>query len=301
MAMLPLLTPGSVIRIISPAGKCREEQIIPAVEWLAANGYHPVTGRHVFGEYFQFSGTEEERIEDLQEALDDPLASAIICTRGGNGTIGILDRLDFSRFMEYPKWLVGYSDITLLHNRIHQLGFPSIHGVMCRHFLDEAGMPSESLHSLMSVLTGERPVYRIPVSPYNRKGTAWAPLVGGNLSMLYSMTGTPYDIDTAGKILFIEELSEYLYHIDRMMTSLRLAGKLRSLSGLVVGQFTDVKDNPDPYGKSVEQIILNAVADSDFPVCFGMPSGHDQPNMALMMGARWKLITTEENSSFHLT
>lgn len=298
MPSLPLLTPGSVIRIVSPAGKCRKEQVTPAIEWLAANGYHPVTGRHVFGEYFQFSGTREERIADLQDALDDPRATAIICTRGGNGTIGIIDRLDFSGFMNYPKWIVGYSDITLLHNRVHQLGFPSIHGVMCRNFLDENGNPTESLKSLISLLKGEKPVYPIPASPFNRKGTASAPLVGGNLSMLYSLTGTPYDIDTAGKILFIEEISEYLYHIDRMMTSLRLAGKLKSLSGLVAGQFTDVKDNPEPYGKTVEEIILDTVRDYDFPVCFGMPSGHDQPNMALVLGHRWKLIIRDEDCTF---
>ncbi len=296
----PFLIPGDKIRIISPAGKCSEEQVLPAVNWLKDNGFIVELGIHVFGQYFQFSGTDDERLFDLQEALDDPEAGAIICSRGGYGTIRIMDHLDFSCFRKHPKWLVGYSDITILHNRIHQLGYQSIHSVMCRHFVDENGQPTDSLLSLIRVLKGEKPVYEFCGNPLNRRGTATARLVGGNLSLLYSLIGTPYDLDTAGKILFIEETSEYLYHIDRMMNSLKLSGKLMNLAGLVVGQFSDVKDNPDPFGKTVEEIILDAVKENDFPVCFGVPAGHEQPNLALTLGAIWKLKITEKKCSLKL-
>jgi muramoyltetrapeptide carboxypeptidase len=296
----PFLIPGSKIRIVSPAGKCCEEHIFPAVKWLKDNGFIIESGKHVFGHYYQFSGTETERRSDLQEALDDPEAVVIICSRGGYGTIHLLDHLDLSGFRKYPKWLVGYSDITTLHNLIHQAGYQSIHGVMCRHFVDECGNPTDSLNSLIKVLKGEKPLCEFPGNPLNRRGTVTAMLVGGNLSILYSLTGTPYDPDTAGKILFIEETSEYLYHIDRMMNGLRLCGKLRYLAGLVVGQFSDIKDNPEPFGKIVEEIILDAVKEYDFPVCFGLPAGHDQPNLAIRLGASYNLNVTAETCSLQI-
>jgi muramoyltetrapeptide carboxypeptidase len=296
----PFLMPGAKIRIVSPSGKCTEEQVIPAVNWLRETGYQVEPGRNIFGQYFQYSGEDQDRLADLQEALDDPEAKAIICSRGGYGTIRLIDQLNFSRFRKHPKWLVGYSDITVLHNRLHLSGFPSIHGAMCRGFFPENGSPSDTLLSLMNLLRGEKPDYIIVPSPGNHTGTETARLVGGNLSLLYSLIGTPYDLDTAGKILFIEDIGEYLYHIDRMMVSLRLSGKLKYLAGLVVGQFTEVKDNEEPYGKSVEEIILDAVRDYDFPVCFNFPAGHGQPNLALRLGSVWKLKVTKNNCSLKL-
>jgi muramoyltetrapeptide carboxypeptidase len=296
----PFLMPGDKIRIVSPAGKCTEEQIMPALNWLRENGYQVEPGRNIFGKYFQYSGVDQDRLSDLQEALDDPEAKVIICSRGGYGAIRLIDQLNFSRFRKHPKWLVGYSDITVLHNRLHLSGFPSIHGAMCRNFFPENGLPADTLFSLIQLLRGEKPEYNIIPSSMNRTGTTTARLVGGNLSLLYSLSGTPYDLDTAGKILFIEDIGEYLYHIDRMMIGLRLSGKLKYLAALVVGQFTDVKDNEEPFGKSVEEIILDAVRDYDFPVCFNFPAGHGQPNLALALGSVWKLKVTNKNCSLKL-
>jgi muramoyltetrapeptide carboxypeptidase len=300
MKIPPFLTPGSRIRIVSPAGKCNEEQTKSALTFLMDAGYHVIPGTHVFGSYFQFSGTEVERLTDFQEALDDPETKVIICSRGGYGTIRLIDQLDFSRFRKHPKWIAGFSDITILHNRIHLSGYQTLHGNMCRNFLRENDSHAESMQSLIKLLCGERPVYDLPASPMNRYGTGTAILVGGNLSILYSLIGTPYDLDTAGKILFIEDTSEYLYHIERMMISLRLSGKLKFLSGLIVGQFTDLKDNEEPFGKSVEEIISDSVKDYDFPVYFGFPAGHAQPNLALRLGAKYKLKVTKKECSLKI-
>jgi muramoyltetrapeptide carboxypeptidase len=296
----PFLIPGAKIRIVSPAGKCTEEQIMPAVMWMRENGYQVEPGRNIFGQYFQYSGMDQDRLSDLQEALDDPEAKAIICSRGGYGTIRLIDQLDFSHFRKHPKWIVGYSDITVLHNRLHLSGFSSIHGAMCRSFFPQNGIPSDTLLFLMDLLRGEKSDYDIVPSPYNHPGTETARLVGGNLSLLFSLIGTPYDLDTTGKILFIEDIGEYLYHIDRMMISLRLAGKLNRLSGLIVGQFTDTKDNDEPFGATMEEIVLNAVRDSDFPVCFGFPAGHEQPNLPLMLGGTYQLTVSPESCSLKL-
>jgi muramoyltetrapeptide carboxypeptidase len=300
MKIPPFLIPGAKIRIVSPAGKCTEEQVLPAVNWLKENGHPVEMGINIFGQYFQYAGKDQDRLTDLQEALDDPETKAIICSRGGYGTIRLIDQLDFSRFRKHPKWLVGYSDITILHNRLHLSGFPSIHGAMCRSFFTEKGIPAVTLLSLMDLLRGGKPDYNIVPSPLNLHGTETARLVGGNLSLLHSLIGTPYDLDTAGKILFIEDVGEYLYHIDRMMVSLRLSGKLKYLAGLVVGQFSEVKDNEEPFGNTVEEIILDAVRDYDFPVCFNFTAGHDQPNLALRLGSVWKLKVSENNCSLKL-
>jgi muramoyltetrapeptide carboxypeptidase len=300
MFVPPKLIPGSKIRIVSPAGKCSGEEVFPAMEWLTAQGFRVETGKNYLATHFQYAGTDRERLADLQEALDDPEARAIICTRGGYGTIRLIDQLDFSRFRKFPKWVVGFSDITVLHNRLHLSGFHSVHGAMCRSFFDEKGNISEGAGAVLEILQGKKPEYHFPATQGNRQGTVKAILTGGNLSLLYSLTGTPYDVDWAGKILFLEDISEYLYHIDRMMVSLRLAGKLKYLAGLIAGQFTELKDNEDPFGSSVKAIILDAVRDYDFPVCFGFPAGHEHPNLALRMGSAYKLKITGKNCSLKL-
>ncbi len=297
----PFLHPGCRVRIVSPAGRIDEQAISPVLSWLEKRGFEVKVGQYACGRNFQFSGTDAERLSDLQEALDDPDARAIFCTRGGYGLIRIIDKPDFSGFRKHPKWLVGYSDITILHHRLHTLGFKSIHGVMCRHFLDENGLPTTDLLDLEKVLSGEKVHYEFPGMPLNRRGKTTGIMTGGNLSLVYSLKGTPYDPDIAGKILFIEDTSEYLYHIDRMMVSLRLAGKLDNLAGLIVGQFTENKDNEEPFGKTAEEIICDAVKDYDFPVCFGFPAGHGQPNLPLVMGARWKLTVSEKICSLKLS
>ena len=301
MVSPPFLNPGSLFRIVSPAGKMAGVHIQPVAEWLQASGFSVEWGNHVSGSHYQYSGTDEERLDDLQEALDDPRVNAILCSRGGYGTLRIIGQLDFSAFSKHPKWVIGYSDITVLHNRLHELGYRSVHGQMCRHALDENRHPLEGFASLMKLLQGEELEYRWPSLPVNRHGETKAPLTGGNLSLLYSLMGTPFDVDTRGKILFIEEIGEYLYHLDRMMVSLRLAGKLKHLAGLVAGYFTDMKDNEEPFGKSVEEVILDAVRGYDFPVAFGFPAGHDHPNLALMTGGNYHLKINGELSVLKLT
>jgi len=291
---------GSKIRIVSPAGKISDQYVLPAAEWLQEQGYRVELGRHVFSSYYQFAGTDAQRLQDLQEAMDDPECDVILCSRGGYGTVRIIDKLDFSNFLENPKWLVGFSDITILHSRINNYNVPTIHGVMPRHFMDESGNPTENLGTLMQLLTGNDIQYSIPSSEANRKGEVKAELVGGNLSIISSLQGTSYDLDTDGKILFLEDIDEFLYHTDRMIHQLLLSGKLDKLAGLILGDFTDMKDNESPFGKSVQEIISDAVEDFTYPVCFGFPAGHDKQNLALMFGQEWKLKVDEQNVTLKL-
>ena len=293
----PFLKPGSKICIVSPAGKVKEEFVLPAVEWLQNQGYKVELGKHIFARHFQFAGTDEQRLDDLQTALDDTDCSTIICSRGGYGTVRIINQLDFARFIKSPKWLVGYSDITILHSCLNNLGVPTIHGVMPKNFFDDVGNPTENLISLMNLLEGRPVNYSILSTKFNRTGNVSAELAGGNLSIISSMTGTKCDLDTTGKILFLEDIDEYLYHSDRMIHQLKLAGKLDNLAGLVLGDFTEMKDNESPFGKTIHEIILEAVKEYDYPVCFGFPAGHNKKNLALAFGKRWELNVSENKTT----
>lgn len=297
----PFLSPGSKIRIISPAGRINEKHIYPAVDWLVKQGYRVETGRHVFSRHFQFAGTDNERLADLQEALDDPETRAILCSRGGYGTVRIINGIDFSRFLENPKWLVGFSDITILHSCLNNLGVATIHGVMPRYFFDRDGSPTENLTSLMRLLTGEKVRYVFPNDQKNRKGRIRGVLTGGNLSIISSLQGTRFETDTNGKILFLEDIDEFLYHTDRMMHQLKLSGKLDKLSGVIIGDFTDMKDNESPFGKSAHEIISEAVDEFHYPVCFGFPAGHSKRNLSLAFGKEWEMDVTENQTTLELT
>ena len=294
------IKPGDKIRIVSPAGKIAEKHVLPAVEWFRAKGYRVELGKHVFDQHFQFAGTDAQRLEDLQTALDDDDCSAILCSRGGYGTVRIVDQLNFLNFLEKPKWLVGFSDITILHACINQYQVPTIHGAMPRYFFDESGDASENLESLMKLLTGEKIQYAVKCPEYNQPGKAKAELVGGNLSIITSLQGTFYDLDTDGKILFLEDIDEFLYHTDRMIHQLKLSGRLDNLAGLILGDFTDMKDNESPFGMSVHEIIADVLSDYPYPVCFGFPAGHDKKNLALMFGAEWELEVTVEQATLTL-
>lgn len=283
------LESGDLVTVVAPAGRVAPEQVLPALTWLEQEGFRVWQGSNLFGEENQYAASDAGRTADLQAALDHPEVKAVFCVRGGYGTARIIDRLDFTGFLRHPKWLVGFSDITVLHNCLHQLQVATIHGVMPRYFLDDSGLPTESARALLSLLRGEKAAYTIAPAAWNRPGIAQASLAGGNLSILCSLRGTPYDLDLRGKILFLEDVGEYLYHIDRMMQNLRLGGKLEKLAGLVVGQFTEMKDNPVSFGKCVEEIIREAVEPYHFPVCFGMQAGHGQPNLPLLFGPKWKL------------
>jgi muramoyltetrapeptide carboxypeptidase len=294
------LKTGAKIRIVSPAGKVKEEQIMPAVEWLQKQGYSVELGKYVFDTHYQFAGTDSRRFEDFQTALDDPDAAAILCSRGGYGTVRIISKLDYRRFMEFPKWLVGFSDITILHSCLNNRRVATIHGIMPRYFFAATGEPSQSLKSLMQLISGNKVIYNLPFAEGNRAGKAIAELTGGNLSVISSMFGTRCETNSDGKILFLEDIDEFLYHTDRMMHQLKLSGKLQNLAGLVLGNFTDMKDNESPYGKNVHEIIAEAVEDYNFPVCFGFPAGHDELNLALAFGKTWELNVTEKSTELKL-
>ena len=295
MKIPPSIKPGDKIRIVSPAGKVKEEHVLPAVEWLQNQGYKVELGKHVFAKHFQFAGTDKQRLDDLQTALDDPETVAIICSRGGYGTVRIISQIDFTEFVANPKWLAGFSDITILHTCMNNLGVATIHGAMPRYFFDENGNQNENLNTLMKLLTGEKVNYSIETAQTGRYGKVSGELTGGNLSIISSLQGTKYEIDTAGKILFLEDIDEFLYHTDRMIHQLKLSGKLDNLAGLILGDFTDMKDNESPFGKSVHEIVQDAVEECSYPVCFGFPAGHDKKNLALAFGKTWELEVLEQS------
>jgi muramoyltetrapeptide carboxypeptidase len=291
---------GDKIRIVSPAGKVNREHVLPALEWLEKQGYKVELGKHVFANHFQFAGTDKQRLDDLQTALDDPETAAIICSRGGYGTVRIIDKINCKNFQNHPKWLVGFSDITILHVCMNNLGVATIHGAMPRYFFDETGLPSENLSSLMQLLTSEKIQYAMKPEKANKPGKVSGELVGGNLSIISSLQGTKYEIDTTGKILFLEDIDEFLYHTDRMIHQLKLSGKLDNLAGLIVGDFTDMKDNESPFGKTVHEIVLEAVEEFNYPVCFGFPAGHDKKNLALAFGKTWEMDVLEQEVKFEI-
>lgn len=292
MIIPPNLVPGDRIRIVSPAGKVQKDKVLPGIELLEGLGYEVLVGKSVFDRYFQYAGTDHQRIADFQEAINDRQTKAIICARGGYGSVRVASETDFSPLLEFPKWLVGFSDITVFHAILHNMRIASIHGVMPAFFFEHK-KPAKSFFSLMDLLSCGKSHIETAAHPLNRAGVCSGELVGGNLSLIYSLQGTPWQLKTDGKILLIEDLSEYLYHLDRMMQNLRLSGQLENLKGLIVGAFTEMKDNDSPFGKSVPEIILEAVRDFDFPVCFDFPVGHIPKNLAVMLGGRYKLNVAE--------
>ncbi len=290
------LKKGDRIRVVSPAGKVEKKKIRAAMNLFERAGFEVVWGDHVFDNHFQFAATDEHRLDDFQQALDDPGCKAIVCARGGYGAIRLLDQLDLSAFGRQPKWLVGFSDITVLHALLQNGGFCSIHGAMPGSYLKD-DQPTESFSELLNALNGESGPVEVLPHQFNRPGKTSGKLVGGNLSMLYSLMGTPLEPETDGNILFIEDLAEYLYHLDRIMHSLKLSGKLKNLKGLVVGGFTDMKDNDAPFGQSALEIIREAVKAYDYPVCFDFPAGHIDRNLPLVFGARYRLEVRESTGS----
>ena len=289
----PILKKGDKIAIIASARKISMSEVQSAIAILKSWGLEVVLGKNLFNTDNQFSGTDEERAADLQMALDDASVKAVISARGGYGTVRIIDKIDFSKFKKQPKWVIGYSDITVLHSHIHTFGIETLHATMPINFTKN----EEALETLRKNLFGEKLRYELESHPLNRNGFAEAEIVGGNLSLLYALTGSSSDIDTKGKILFIEDLDEYLYHIDRMMMNLKRSGKLNHLGGLVVGGMMDMKDNAIPFGKTAEEIIKDAVKEYDYPVCFNFPAGHIDRNLALVFGRKMKL-DVGENGSF---
>lgn len=289
------LRSGDKIGIVSTARKISPEEIQPAVTLIRSWGLEVVIGDTIGKEDFQFAGTDDERIADFQKMLDDDSVRAIICARGGYGTVRIIDELDFRKFLKNPKWICGFSDVTVLHAHLLQVfNCASLHCSMPVNF--SANTP-ESLDNIRKVLFGEQLKYEIPSAPFNKTGRAEGILCGGNLSILYSLAGSASDIDTAGKILFIEDIDEHLYHIDRMMMQLKRSGKLENLAGLIVGHFSGMKnlDESNPFGKTAYEIIADAVSEYDYPVCYSFPAGHEPDNRALISGKQTVLTVTDRN------
>ena len=262
----PNLQKGDKVAIVSTARKLTVEELQLGIDEIKSWGLEPVLGKKLFAIDNQFAGTTDERTADLQEVLDNPEIKAIICVRGGYGTVKIIDELDFSQFIKQPKWICGYSDVTVLHNHINQnFGIETLHSAMPLGFKDNT---PEALGSLKETLFGETLTYSCDANELNVLGEAEGELVGGNLSIIYSLTGTKSQLNTKGKILFIEDLDEYLYHVDRMMMNLDRAGLLANLNGLVVGGMTDMNDNAVPYGKTAKEIIIDTVKKYNYPICF---------------------------------
>ena len=287
----PYLQKGDTIGLVCPAGYMPVEKVSECIRVLNENwGFTTKVGNSIGRQYHYFSGTDEERLEDLQQMLDDDSVKAILCARGGYGLSRIIDAIDFKRFKQNPKWIIGFSDITILHSHIYRNYYIStIHAPMANAF-NENGYQNEFVRSLRSVLEGKKIKYQVQPHAFNRKGEAVGELVGGNLALLAHLLGTDSDLKTRGRILFIEDVGEYLYNIDRMMYQLKRSGKLDKLAGLIVGGFTDMKDTERPFGQNVYEIIRDAVAEYDYPVCFDFPVSHDEKNYALKIGVGYKLI-----------
>lgn len=293
--VIPYLKEGSKIGIVAPARKVTPEEMQYAINWLEEQGFEPVYDDRLFAEYHIFAGNNDFRAAVLQEYLDNEEIEAIWLARGGYGSIRIIDKLDFTRFLQRPKWVIGFSDTSVIHGKLNRLGVPSLHAAMPFYF---ANKTPEAKQSLFNALTGKALHYEIEPQPENRDGEMEGEIVGGNLSVLYGMIGSDTFPELEDKILFIEEVDEYIYHIDRMMHALKRAGKLEHLKGLVVGGLTQIHDNPDPFGMTVEEIIAEAVSDYDYPVCFGFPAGHFDDNRAVFFGLDSRLLVADEKVVF---
>jgi len=279
------LQKGDKIMIVTPSGAINPDYVDGAAKFLSNHGFVPVLGKCVKGCFGRYAGTIDERVADLQTAIDDDSIKAILCSRGGYGAVQIVDKIDFSRMKKNPKPLIGFSDITVFHSALTNMKVPSLHASMAKYFTEYPD--AEPQQTLLRILQGKKPKYNVESHPLNRRGEASGVLTGGNLSVLYGLRGTNYDIRPKGKLPFIEDIAEAPYHIDRMMNNLKLGGILSQISGLIVGQFTDIAE--DDRMKSAYEIIADAVADYDYPVCFGFPAGHTPENYPLVMGKKWKL------------
>ena len=288
MIFPPNLKNGDTIAIVATARKNIEDNLQPAISWLKNWGLEVVIGSTIGLDNNQLAGTDEQRATDFQTQLDNPNIKAIWCVRGGYGTVRMIDLLDFTKFKQSPKWIVGFSDVTVLHSHLNTMGYASIHGIMPI----SSKASEEAKESLRKALFGEPLEYTVPCENLNRYGTAKGELVGGNLSILYSLFGSESAIDCSDKILFIEDLDEYLYHIDRMMMNLKRNGCLESLKGIIVGGMTKMKDNDIPWGKDALQIIDDVTKNYNIPIIYNFPAGHLADNRALIFG---KQVTMEVN------
>ena len=291
----PLLKTGDTIGICSPAGKINKNKIQNFTKHLLDKGFKVKISPHALGANFQYSGTDQERINDFQNLLNDPDIKAIFCARGGYGSIRIIDKIDFSNFNKSPKWIIGYSDITIFHNYISAIeNSYSVHGIMPKSF-DNSEFAHTSLEKTLDLLQTGSVFYEIAGTRYNVQGKAIGKLIGGNLSIIQNLRDSYIDLESKNSILFIEDIGEYKYSIDRMMQGLKLSGVLSNINGLVVGYFSNIKDDDNnPFGKSIEEIILDSVVEYKYPVLFNFPAGHELPNNPLIINSEIELNVQEK-------
>jgi muramoyltetrapeptide carboxypeptidase len=294
------LQQGSTIGITCPSSYIPLEQIKYAASILEQRGYKVKLGGTTRMHDLYLSGNDDERLEDLQQMLDDPNIDAILMGRGGYGLSRIIDRLNFDAFIKKPKWICGFSDIVVLLNHVQaQFEIPVLHSPMCNAYAPDT-LDSDHLQSFFTVLSGGNLSYTIPPNKHNRTGIAEGILTGGNLAILAHLTCSVSEVNTDGKILFLEDVGEYLYNIDRMILNLKRAGKLDKLAGLVLGGFTDMKDTTRPFGQSIEEIIMDKVREYDYPVCYNFPAGHQQINYTLCLGMKHQLNVQDDGSILRL-
>jgi len=286
---------GDTIMILSPAGRIKDKSSVDAgIELANYWGLVVFFGNHLLSQDGTFAGTDEQRAEDFQKALDDPSIKAIWAARGGYGSVRVIDKLDYTKFLQHPKWIVGYSDITIFQSKMLSLGVQSIHGQMPLTLDLDNPVQKESIISLYRTLFGKKLAYKIPSSKENRLGESTGQLVGGNLTVLLSLMGSETDLDMNGKVLFIEDVGEKLYRVDRMMISMKRAGYFKNCKGIIVGNFDVHKD--DGFGKSLESIILNVTEGTDFPIIFDFPAGHIDDNRTIIMGSYVDLKVTKKKA-----
>ena len=289
------LAKGDLIQIVSTARFVDREFIELAIEKLTAYGFRVEFGKNLYKQQNQFAGSDAERLEDINSAIRNPECRAILCARGGYGSVRIIDSIDLEALKKDPKWIAGYSDITAILNHIYMnANLAGLHSTMPIDFHKNS---SESLETLLAAFTGKELSYKAPSHKFNRSGTAEGEMIGGNLSMLYSLQGSNSQLNTNGKILFLEDLDEYLYHIDRMMMALKRSGMFDNLAGLIIGGMSDMNDNKIPFGKTAEEIIEEHIAEYDFPVCFNFPSGHIDDNRAWIHGKKIRLTVKNDQPS----
>lgn len=293
----PYLKKGDTVLILATAGIINDSTIINnGVDLLKSWGLHVKLGNYLYEQNHHFAGTDKHRLEDFQNAIDDDNIKAVWCARGGYGTVRIIDDIDFTKFKENPKWIIGFSDVTVLHNEIHNLGIETIHAMMPSTLKPGDEEQKKAQKSLKKALFGKKIKYRVSESDYNKDGEAAGQLVGGNLSILYSLLGSKSRISADNKILFIEDVGEYEYHIDRMLLNLKRNGYFDKCKGLIVGGISDVRENDVAFGKTVEEIVLDAVKEYDFPVSFDFPAGHIRDNRTLILGREISLLVKENKA-----
>lgn len=289
----PYLQKGDTVAIVSTARKNIEDNLKPTIALLEGWGLNVKIGKTIGLDYYQLAGTDDQRAADFQEQLDDPNVKAIWCVRGGYGTVKIIDKLDFTKFKKTPKWIIGFSDVTVLHSHLNRMGIESIHGTMP---VAISRATDEAKNSLCAALFNDKLQYTLECDALNHNGKAKGELVGGNLSILYSLLGSESAIDCNDKILFIEDLDEYLYHVDRMMMNLKRNGCLSGLKGIIVGAMTEMKDNEIPWGRNALEIIEDAVKGLNIPIIYNFPAGHIRDNRALIFGRQVSIEVSDKES-----